>query len=66
MGRGVVSKDRIIMVRKPRVMISARDLNDIISDELCGIEYIPGVTFLSPREVRKIAKTIVNKALLSP
>jgi hypothetical protein len=48
-------------------MISARDLKDIIRDELYGLEYAPGVPgALSPDQVKHTAKTIVKRALLSP
>ena len=58
----------------PRVVISARDLKDIIRDELydlqAAMEHARGpedTEFLLPNErVKEIARTIVNRALLSP
>jgi hypothetical protein len=49
----------------PSVMISARDLKDIIRDELYALQVQLGRGL--PNElVKEIAKTIVNRALLSP
>ena len=46
-------------------MISARDLKDIIRDELYALQVQLGRGL--PNElVKEIAKTIVNRALLSP
>jgi hypothetical protein len=52
----------------PHVMISARDLRDIAKDELYGIGsgHIMHDGTLHPEEVKRIAKTIVKRALLSP
>ena len=48
-----------------RVMISARDLKDIIRDELYALQSRPDTAI--PNElVKEIAKAIVKRALLSP
>jgi hypothetical protein len=47
----------------PHVMISARDLKDIIRDELYGVA---AKRAIHPDDVKEIAKRIVNRALLSP
>ena len=45
----------------PHVMISARDLRDIIRDELYAMQNRPDKEL-----IKEIAKTIVKRALLSP
>ena len=56
--------------KSPRVMISARDLKDIIRDELYGLQGSlkaqEGANVISNEDVKEIAKAIVNRALLSP
>lgn len=52
----------------PHVMISARDLRDIIRDELYGIgaDEITWKSTIRHDDIKEIAKTIVKRALLSP
>ncbi len=51
----------------PHVMISSRDLKDIIRDELYSLQsYMKCPDDLSNDRVKDIAKTIVSRALLSP
>ncbi len=49
----------------PRVEISARDLKDIIKDELYGLNSRPD-TDIPSELVKETAKSIVKRALLSP
>jgi hypothetical protein len=51
----------------PRVMISARDLKDIVRDELYDAQSRMKCPDDLPNErVKEIAKAIVSRALLSP
>lgn len=51
----------------PHVSISARDLKDIIRDELYNLQADFKADGEFPNElVKEIAKAIVNRALLSP
>jgi hypothetical protein len=51
----------------PRVMISARDLKDILRDELYDVQAkLKDPDDLPNERIKEIAKTIVNRALLSP
>jgi hypothetical protein len=49
----------------PQVRISARDLRDIIRDELYAMQSRPD-TDLQNELIKEAAKTIVKRALLSP
>ena len=50
----------------PHVMISARDLKDIIKDELYGLKMELHQKNISSEDIKEVAKTIVKRALLSP
>lgn len=51
----------------PHVMISARDLRDIVRDELYSLQaQMKCEDDLSNDKVKQAAKTIVKRALLSP
>jgi hypothetical protein len=62
MGRAVKEKP------SQHVSISARDLKDIIRDELYGVgaSHITRKGTIHPYDVRTVAKAIVNRALRSP
>jgi hypothetical protein len=49
----------------PKVIINARDLRDIIRDELYGLQAT--LNLADPdKKIKEVAKTIVKRALLSP
>ncbi len=50
----------------PHVMISARDLRDIIKDELYGLKMELHNKYITSEDIKEVAKTIVKRALLSP
>jgi hypothetical protein len=50
----------------PSVMIGARDLRDIIHDELYGLKAELHYKLLSSEDIKDVAKKIVKRALLSP
>jgi hypothetical protein len=52
---------------KPRIIISARDLRDIIRDELYAVQAkLKCEDDLQNGRIKEVAKTIVKRALLSP
>jgi hypothetical protein len=50
----------------PHVMISARDLKDIIKDELYGLKMELHEKHISSEDIKGVAKAIVKRSLLSP
>jgi hypothetical protein len=50
----------------PQVMISARDLRDIIRDELYGLKAELHHKHMSSDDIQDVSKAIVKRALLSP
>jgi hypothetical protein len=47
-------------------MISARDLKDIIRDELYGLKTELHNKYITSEDIKEVAKAIVKRALLSP
>jgi hypothetical protein len=50
----------------PQVVIGARDLRDIIRDELYGLKAELHHKNISSDDIQEVAKAIVKRALLSP
>jgi hypothetical protein len=50
----------------PTVIISTRDLKDIIKDELYGLKAELHEKNISSEDIKEVAKAITKRALLSP